>query len=60
MLFSTHVNHASVSPTYGIGPTQGQRETVLVLVHIHCREFDIFNSHGLCLSDLVAQSVEQW
>ena len=31
----------------------------LVLVHIHCREFDIFNSHDLLPSDLVAQSVEQ-
>ena len=24
MLFSTHVNHVSVSPPNGIGPTQGQ------------------------------------
>ena len=31
----------------------------IVLVYIHCREFDIFNSHDLLPSDLVAQSVEQ-
>ena len=24
MLFSTHVNHVSVSPINGIGPTQGE------------------------------------
>ena len=24
MLFSTHVNHVSISPTNGNGPTQGQ------------------------------------
>ena len=28
----------------------------IVLVYIHCREFDIFNSHDLLPSDLVAQS----
>ena len=29
MLFSTHVfYHVSVSPTNGIGPTQGQRKTL--------------------------------
>ena len=28
VLFSTHVNHMSVSPTKGIGPTQGQRNTL--------------------------------
>ena len=28
MLFSPHVNHVSVSPTNGIGLTQGQRKTV--------------------------------
>ena len=28
MLFSTHVNHVSVSPTKGIGPTQGQKKTL--------------------------------
>ena len=28
MLFSTHVNHVSVSPTNGIGDTQGQRKTL--------------------------------
>ena len=28
MLFSTHVNHVSVSPTNGNGPTQGQRKTL--------------------------------
>ena len=28
MLFSTHVNHVSVSPTYGNGPTQGQEKTL--------------------------------
>ena len=29
------------------------------IVHVHCRDFNIFSSHGLLLSDLVAQSVEQ-
>ena len=28
------------------------------LVHVHCRDFNIFSSHGLLPSDLVAQSVE--
>ena len=28
MLFSTHVNHVSVSPTNGIGPSQGQLKTL--------------------------------
>ena len=28
MLFSTHVNHVSVCPINGIGPTQGQRKTL--------------------------------
>ena len=37
------MNHVSVSPTDGNGPTQGQRKT----------------SHGLLPSDLVAQSVER-
>ena len=32
---------------------------VHVLVHVHCRDFNIFNSHGLLPSDLVAQSVER-
>ena len=27
MLFSTHINHVSVSPTNGNEPTQGQRKT---------------------------------
>ena len=31
----------------------------LVLVHVHRRDFNIFSSHGLLPSDLVAQSVEQ-
>ena len=26
--FSTHLDHVSVSPTDGIGPTQGQRKTL--------------------------------
>ena len=30
-----------------------------VLVHVHCRDFKIFSSHGLLPSDLVAQSVER-
>ena len=33
--------------------------TFLVLVHVHCRDFNIFTSHGLLPSDLVAQSVER-
>ena len=28
-------------------------------VHVHCRDFNIFSSHGLLPSDLVAQSVER-
>ena len=28
MLYSTHVNHVSISPTNGIGPTQGLRKTL--------------------------------
>ena len=28
-------------------------------VHVHCRDFKIFSSHGLLSSDLVAQSVER-
>ena len=39
MLFSTHVNHVSFSPTNGIGPTQGQRKTLTrvgnELTHAH-------------------------
>ena len=31
----------------------------LVLVHVHCRDFNIFSSHGLLPYDLVAQSVER-
>ena len=30
-----------------------------VSVHVHCRDFNIFSSHGLLPSDLVAQLVEQ-
>ena len=30
-----------------------------VLVHAHCRDFNIFSSYGLLPSDLVAQSVER-
>ena len=33
--------------------------TFLVLVHVHCRDFNIFSSHGLLPSDLVAQSAER-
>ena len=29
MLFSSHVNHVSVSPTNGIGPTRGRRKTLI-------------------------------
>ena len=32
----------------------------LVLVRVHCRDFNFVSSHGLFPSDLVAQSVEQW
>ena len=42
------MNYVSVSPTDGNG-----------LVHVHCRDFNIFSSHGLPPSDLVAQSVER-
>ena len=31
----------------------------LVLVRVHCRDFNFVSSHGLLPSDLVAQSVEQ-
>ena len=107
------MNHVSVSPTDGNGPTQAQRKTLTrvgikpttfglegpplyrlsykvrreqvvgtedvkvtamnmykykerlrlykrILVHVHCRDFNIFSSHGLLPSDLVAQSVERW
>ena len=30
-----------------------------LLVHVNCRDFNIFSSHGLLPSDLVAQSVER-
>ena len=46
--FVPHMNHVSVIPTNGNGPTQGQRKL-----------FNIFSSHGLFSSDIVAQSVEQ-
>ena len=43
VLFSTHVNHVSASPTNGNGPTQGQRKTLTrvgigfsVLEWAHC------------------------
>ena len=54
------MNHVSVSPTDGNGPTQGQRKT-LTRVGI---EPTTFNSHpgqsfSLLPSDLVAQSVER-
>ena len=53
--------------TYIAGYTLSRRKgyvytnvgTFLVLVHVHCRDFNIFNSHGLLPSDLVAQSVER-
>ena len=32
---------------------------ISVHVHVHCRDFNIFSSHSLLSSDLVAQSVEQ-
>ena len=35
------------------------REFLLILVHVHCRDFNIFSSHSLLSPDLVAQSVEQ-
>ena len=107
--FQSHMNHVSVSPTDGNGPTQGQRKTltrvgiepttfgldlrrstdwatrsdgsrpwevkmlksrqwtctstrkgyVYTFIHVHCRDFNIFTSHGLLPSDLVAQSVER-
>ena len=31
----------------------------LVLVHVNCRDFNIFSSHGLLPSDLVAQLLER-
>ena len=31
----------------------------MALVHVHCRDFNIFSSHGLLLSDFVVQSVER-
>ena len=43
MLFSTHVNHASVGPTNGIGSTQGQRKT-LTRVGIEPTTFGLFLS----------------
>ena len=60
-LFLSHMNHVSVSPTDGNGPTQGQRKTLtrVGIVHVHCRDFNIFSSHSLLPSDLVAQSVER-
>ena len=58
------MNHVSVSPTDKNGPTQGQRKT-LTMVGIEPTtstfglDFNIFSSHGLLPSDLVAQSVAQ-
>ena len=40
-------------------PTFVKTYPFLVLVHVHCRDFNIFSSHGLLPSDLVAQSVER-
>ena len=40
-------------------PRKGYVYTNVVLVHVHCRDFNIFSSHGLLPSDLVAQSVER-
>ena len=36
-----------------------ERLRLYKLVHVHCRDFNIFTSHGLLPSDLVAQSVER-
>ena len=41
-MFPTHVNHVSVSPTNGIGTTQGQRKTLTSLIKPESRRF---NSH---------------
>ena len=35
------------------------RNPALHITHVHCRDFNIFSSHGLLPSDLVAQSVER-
>ena len=37
----------------------GRVAPFLVLVHVNCRGFNIFSSHGLLPSDLVGQSVER-
>ena len=42
-----------------VGPFPSVGLTLLVLVHVHCRDFNTFTSHGLLPSDLVAQSVER-
>ena len=47
-------------PRFWLGETAGSSPRLTeVLVHVHCRDFNIFASHGLLPSDLVAQSVER-
>ena len=50
VLVSGNILHGNVCQTL--------YKQILVLVHVHCRDFNIFSSHALLPSDLVAQSVE--
>ena len=52
------MNHVSVSPTDGTGPTQGQKKT-LTRVGIEPTTFGLDLRYDLLPSDLVAQSVER-
>ena len=47
-------------PSVGLALTLSMGRKLALLVHIHWRAIDIFISHDLLPSDLVAQSVEQW
>ena len=60
--FLSHMNHVSVSPTDGNGPTQGQRKTLTRVGIEPCSRLTRCSrllSDGLLPSDLVDQSVER-
>ena len=49
MLYSPHVNHLSVTPTNGIGPTKGQRKT-LTRLGIEPKTFGLDHRYSANLS----------
>ena len=51
---TSHIKQAA-----GNGKISTLERLNVVLVHVNCRDFNIFSSHGLLPSDLVAQSVER-